>query len=103
MKDEIGYQIIEKLNILVKLNAFNLIKGKEVKEQIMVLSEVGYQPKEIAKLLRITPNNVRVRLFMIKKEKSKKSTKKVSVSPGDKKDANTNEEPIEIESNGLEG
>lgn len=77
MKDEIGYQIIEKLNVLVKLNALNLLKDKEFREQVRILSEIGLQPKGIAELLGKTPNNVRVTLSLIRKEKSKKSSKKV--------------------------
>ena len=75
MKDEIGYEILEKLNLLVKLGAFSLLKDREFKEQVWILSEIGLQPKEIAKMLRKTPNHVRVTLSMIRKEKNKKPGK----------------------------
>lgn len=86
MKDEIGYEIIEKLNMLIKLNALGLLKGKEFKEQLTILSQIGMEPKGIAELLGITPNNVRVRLSMIRKEKDRRSKKGVRKSPGGKQD-----------------
>lgn len=75
MKDEIGYEILEKLNMMVKLSAFSLLKGREFKEQVWILSEIGLQPKEIAEMLGKTANHVRVTLSMIRKEKNKKSGK----------------------------
>lgn len=75
MKDEVGYRIIERLNLLVKLSALNFLKDKEFKEQVRVLSDIGLQPKEIAEILGKTPNNVRVTLSMIRKGKKKKSPK----------------------------
>ena len=77
MKDEIGFKILESLNLLVKLNALNLLKNKEFKDQVMILSETGMQPKDIADILGKTPNNVRVTLSMTRKEKNKKSTKRL--------------------------
>ena len=44
-------QLIEKMNILIKLTAANVIQGKDFKEQVLLLSTVGLQPKEIAELL----------------------------------------------------
>ncbi len=77
MKDEVGYRIIERLNLLVKLSALNLLKDKEFKEQVRVLSDIGLQPKEIAEILGKTPNNVRVTLSMIRKgERRKEKTTK---------------------------
>jgi len=77
VKDEVGYRIIERLNLLVKLSALNLLKDKEFKEQVRVLSDIGLQPKEIAEILGKTPNNVRVTLSMIRKgERRKEKTTK---------------------------
>ena len=84
MNDEIGYKIIEKLNTLTKLSAWALLRDKELKERIMILSKMGMKPKEIAELLGITPNNVRTRLSMIKKEEHEKSKKGIKKSLGGK-------------------
>lgn len=64
--------IIDRLDILIKLTAANVIQGKDFKEQVRLLSSVGLQPKEIADILGKTPNNVRVTLSMLRKEKAKK-------------------------------
>lgn len=80
MKDEIGYKIIESLNMLIKLSAYNLLEGREFKEQVWILSEIGLQPKEIAEMLGKTPNNVRVTLSLVKKEKSKKKITKAVIN-----------------------
>jgi DNA-directed RNA polymerase specialized sigma24 family protein len=62
----------EKMDILIKLTAANVIQNKDFKEQVRLLSSVGLQPKEIADILGKTPNNVRVTLSFIRKEKNKK-------------------------------
>jgi len=63
--------VIEKLNMLIKLTAANVIKDKEFKEQVRLLSSVGLQPKEIADILDKTPNHIRVIVFSLKKGKVK--------------------------------
>jgi DNA-directed RNA polymerase specialized sigma24 family protein len=73
--NEIDLKILEKLDLLVKLTALNIIKDKDFKEQVKLLSSIGLQPKEIADLLGKTPNNVRVTLSQIRKEKNKKGGK----------------------------
>ncbi len=70
--NEINIKILEKLDLLVKLTALNIIKDKDFKEQVKLLSSIGLQPKEIADLLGKTPNNIRVTLSQIRKEKNKK-------------------------------
>lgn len=67
--------MIDKVDILIKLTAANVIQNKDFKEQVRLLSSVGLQPKEIADILGKTPNNVRVTLAMIRKEKNKKKAK----------------------------
>ncbi|MDO8740354.1 MAG: hypothetical protein Q7J54_02130 [Candidatus Woesearchaeota archaeon] len=62
-------EIIEKLNLLVKLSAANLATGKDFKEQVRLLSSVGLSPKDIADVLGKTPNNVSVTLNYLKKIK----------------------------------
>ena len=67
--------MIDKIDILIKLTAANVIQNKDFKEQVRLLSSVGLQPKEIADILGKTPNNVRVTLNMLRKEKNKKKAK----------------------------
>lgn len=75
MKDEIGYRIIERLGMLIKLTALNVLKDEGFKEQVRILSNVGLRPKEIAEILGKTPNNVRVMLSYVRKQNEKKKTK----------------------------
>jgi DNA-binding NarL/FixJ family response regulator len=58
--------LIQKLNILIKLSTLSLIENKSQKEQIVLLSKVGFAPKEIAGLIGTTPNTVRVALSNIR-------------------------------------
>lgn len=75
MSDEVGYAIIEKLNLLIKLSALSFLKDKEFKEQVRVLADVGLPPKEIAELLGKTANNVRVTLSTMRRAKKKRTPK----------------------------
>lgn len=71
--NDISSKILEKLDTLVKLTVLNMIKDKEYKDQVELLSSVGFQPKEIADLLGKTANSVRVTLFNLRKEKRVKT------------------------------
>lgn len=75
--NNINAKILEKLDILVKLTVLNTIKDKEYKDQVKLLSSVGFQPKEIADMLGKTANSVRVTLFKLRKDKGSKTGKKV--------------------------
>jgi len=66
---DLNQEILQKLNMLVKLSAAQLAKGKDFKEQVMLLSSVGLSPKDIAEVLGKTSNNVSVTLNYIKKKK----------------------------------
>jgi precorrin-6B methylase 1 len=60
-----------KLDTLIRLSALNIIKDlKTQKEQIAVLSDADFKPKEIADILRTTSNTVRVTLTEIRKERA---------------------------------
>jgi DNA-directed RNA polymerase specialized sigma24 family protein len=67
--NDISLKILEKLNLLVKLTALNIVKDKDFKERVELLSSVGFKPKEMADLLGTTPNSVRVTLSRIRKGK----------------------------------
>jgi len=71
--------ISQKLDILIRLVALSLVKElKTQKEQIALLSDAGFQPKQIAEILGTTSNTVRVALHSIKKEREARESKKAS-------------------------
>lgn len=70
-------KLLERVDILIKLTAANVIQDKEFREQVKLLNSVGLRPKEIAGILRKTPNNINVTLSLLKKQKARsKSGKK---------------------------
>lgn len=62
-------EILERLDIIIKLLAVDTIKGKEVKEQILFLHELGITNKDVAKILGKTQNTVNVTLSQFRKVK----------------------------------
>jgi DNA-binding CsgD family transcriptional regulator len=64
--------LIQKLDTLIKLTTLGLIEKKSQTEQIILLSKVGFAPKEIADLIGTTPNTVRVGLTHIRKTNKKR-------------------------------
>jgi len=54
--------ITQRLDKLINLVAIGLTVDKSQREQIILLSKAGFQPKEIAGMLGTTPNTVRVEL-----------------------------------------
>ena len=69
-------EILEELRRITKLLSLIATKNQEQKEQIKVLSGIGFQPKEIAGMLDVTPNAVRVTLSRIRKENKAPKVKK---------------------------
>lgn len=61
-------QIDKTLNLL----ALTSIWERPFKEQILLMSRSGFEPKEIAELLNTTSNTVSVRLSEMKKRGGKK-------------------------------
>jgi len=55
-------QIIEKLDIIIKLLAVEVVKGKEGRDQILTLRDLGISNKDIALILGKTQNTVNVTL-----------------------------------------
>ena len=49
--------------------ALNAVEGKELKNQVSILSSFGFQPKKIADMLGKTPNHIRVILHGLRKER----------------------------------
>lgn len=60
----------DKIDTIIKLLALDAIEDKPLKDQILILSSFGFQPKQIAGLLDKTPNHIRVLLHGIRKVKS---------------------------------
>lgn len=86
--DEPLRQISSKLDVLIRLTALNIVKDtKTQKDQISLLSEAGFQPKQIADIIGSNNNVVSVTLNVLKKKKTEQETKqelKVYNSPENK-------------------
>jgi len=80
--DEKQFQILSsKMDTIIKLLALNTVKGKELKEQIWLLSSSGFQPKDIADILGKTPNYIRVILHGLRKEKKEQEAEATKEQP----------------------
>ena len=64
-------QIINKLDTLIRLTAYNAIKGESLEKKIWILSSIGLRNIEIAEILDKSPKNIGVRLSRIRKKKGK--------------------------------
>lgn len=68
--------IIEKLNTLIRLQAYSAVSGFESqKDKILFLSKSGISPTEIASILGTTANTVNVALSTARKAAKKKKDK----------------------------
>ena len=61
-------EISEKLGVLIRLTALDVVKGREFREQVKLLDQAHLKPKEIGAILGKTPNAVSIALFRIRKE-----------------------------------
>lgn len=64
-------EISAKLDRFLRLLAVSVTFGKSQNEQIRLLDNAGFQPKEIADIIGTTANTVRVGKAAMKKKKSK--------------------------------
>jgi len=72
-------EISNKLDTLTRLYAIGLVREiKLQKDQISVLDEAGFKPKQIADILGTTSNTVSVSLNAIKKERLAKERKEAT-------------------------
>jgi hypothetical protein len=62
----------DKMDTIIKLLALNAVEGKQLKDQVLILSSFGFQPKQIADMLGKTPNHIRVLLHELRKGESQK-------------------------------
>jgi len=69
MTEKIFESIDNRLKIISKLLALDVIKGRQFQEQVKILYELGMQPYEIADCLGKTANHVRVAIHALKKKK----------------------------------
>lgn len=67
-EENILKSIDSKLNLLTKLMALDVVKGRTFSEQVKMLHSVGMSPSEIASCLGKTPNNIRVAIHSLKKK-----------------------------------
>lgn len=65
-------KVAEKLDIIIKLLATDVVKGKEVREQILLLSNLGISNKSIAEILNKTQNTVNATLSQHRRIKNEK-------------------------------
>lgn len=59
--------LIEINNKLQDLISLYVIQGKDVDDQIQILTKRGYKPTDISTILGLTPNAVRLRKFKTNK------------------------------------
>jgi hypothetical protein len=71
MKQQVENEILQELRNISKLLILFFLQNKSQKECISALSDMGFQPKEIANLIKSTPGSVRVALVGIRKKKKK--------------------------------
>ena len=71
--DEGGVAILaSKLDAIVKLLVLQMTENKPLTQKVWLLSIVGYEPREIADMLGITANHVRVTLSNLRKHGMKR-------------------------------
>ena len=63
--------VVDKLEVLIRLTAIGLCADKSQKEKIQILDSAGLPPKHIAEMLGTTPNTVSVALAGLRKERKK--------------------------------
>jgi len=62
-------EILEKLDILIKVTVMGVIHGKTLKDQVAIMSMASLGRKDIAKILGKKPNHIGVVLNDLKKER----------------------------------
>ncbi len=65
-------ELMRKMDILIKLTSANAIQGKSKTDQILFLSDLGFDNKQIADIVGTTSLTVRVTKSSKKKKKSQK-------------------------------
>jgi DNA-binding CsgD family transcriptional regulator len=71
MSEQLLRELNENLRTLVRLNALAMISGRSQREQIHLLSQGGFTPKQIAELIGTSANTVSVELSRKRQEKAR--------------------------------
>jgi len=74
VEDEELKELSGKLETVIRLLAIEVTRGRDLRDQIKLLSQAGLKPMEIAEVLGKTPNAVRVALFGIRRKRGRNST-----------------------------
>jgi predicted ribonuclease YlaK len=72
--DQSTAELSRKMDTVIRLLAMEVIRGRDLRDQIKLLDQAGLKPVEIADVLGKTPNAIRVALFGIRKGRGKRSS-----------------------------
>ena len=73
MNEQILRELNDNVKTLVRLNAIAMVSGRPQREQIHLLAQGGFSPKQIADLIGTSANTVSVELSRKKREKARGS------------------------------
>jgi DNA-directed RNA polymerase specialized sigma24 family protein len=65
-------EAVKELNSIKKLLAVIATRGEARREQVLILTDAGFTPSEVADFLEIKPNAVSVIIYQAKKSSEKK-------------------------------
>ena len=71
MSEQLLRELNDNLKTLVRLNALAIVGGRSQREQIHLLSKVGFSPKQIADLIGTSANTVSVELSRKRQERAR--------------------------------
>jgi len=72
MSEQLLRELNDNLKTLVRLNAVAIVSGRSQREQIHLLSQGGFSPKQIADLIGTSPNTVSVELSRKRQERARR-------------------------------
>jgi hypothetical protein len=75
MSKEQFERLMDKLDALIKMTAVNVSQGKTIAEVALLLSDFGFQNKEIATILGTTPHYIGTVKYEAGKEKKDREAK----------------------------
>jgi hypothetical protein len=78
MSKEQFERLMDKLDALIKITAVNVSQGKTIAEVAILLSDFGFQNKDIATILGTTPHYIGTVKYEAGKEKKNKEAKRVA-------------------------
>jgi len=68
-------EVLNRLDTLIKITAINAFQGKSIVEVVGILSDLGFQNKDIAMILGTTPPYVANVRHALKKQRAKQAKK----------------------------